>query len=118
MRVGELEVHASGLIWVMHPDVGMGVVFIQKTAEQRQEVEKFIQALMDSNGVIPELLVEPDGLEPPGSPLIRETAAPENEDPLLDLFYNKSDLPTMEFIKELRKQRRSDSVEQESTLPA
>lgn len=119
MRVGELEVHASGLVRVMHPDVGMGVVFIQKTDEQRQQVEKFIQALMDSNGVIPELLVEPDGLEPPGSPLTRETAVSENEDPLLDLFYNKSHLPTMEFIKELRKQRRSDSVEEsESTLPA
>lgn len=118
MRVGELQVHASGLVRVMHPDVGMGVVFIQKTEEQRQEVEKFIQALMDSNGVVPELLVEPDGLEPPGSGLLRETTSSGHEDPLLDLFYNKSALSTMEFIRELRKQRRSESVESESTLPA
>src|SRR5947209_7211869 len=119
MRVGELEVQASGLVRVMHPDVGMGVIFIHKTNEQRQQVEKFIQALMDSNGVIPELLVEPDGLEPSGSALIQEAASSQNEDPLLDLFYNKSDLPTLEFIKELRKQRRSDSMDEaESPLPA
>lgn len=118
MRVGELQAHASGLVRVMHPDVGMGVVFFQRTDEQRQEVEKFIQALMDSNGVLPELLVEPDGLEPAGSTLVRETAHSEVEDPLLDLFFSKSDLPTEDFINELRKQRRSDSLETESTLPA
>ena len=118
MRLGEVQSNVSGLVRVMHPDVGMGVVFVQKTSQQRSEVEKFIQALMDSNGVIPELLVQPDGLEPVGTGESLNHS-PANDDPLLDLFYNKADLPTEDFIEELRKQRRSEAVEDsESTQPA
>lgn len=117
MRVGELEVHATGVVRVMHPDLGMGVVFTQKTAEQREEVEKFIHALMESNGVVPELLVQPDGLEPFSQELI--TPVPDGADPLVELFQTKSFLPTMEFLKELRKQRRSEPVDEaEPILPA
>jgi CheY-like chemotaxis protein len=122
MSIGELEVQATGLVRVMHPDVGMGVAFIQKTAEQRQQVEKFIQALMDSNGLIPELLVEPEGLEPAGAAHAPETPAgveQDSEDPLLDLFDHKAHLPTTEFLGELRKQRRSESIDEpETILPA
>jgi DNA-binding response OmpR family regulator len=116
MRVGDVQSNVSGVVRVMHPDVGMGVVFVQKTTEQRSEVERFIQALMESNGVIPELLVQPDGLEPGG---MGETwnLPPATDDPLLDLFYNKADLPTEDFIEELRKQRRSEAVDSESPLP-
>lgn len=118
MKVGKVQSNVSGVVHVMHPDVGMGVVFVQKTAEQRSEVERFIQALMDSNGVIPELLVQPDGLEPNGfnDNWNRNSAT---DDPLLDLFYNKADLPTEAFIEELRKQRRSETAEDaESPQPA
>jgi PilZ domain-containing protein len=123
MRVGELEVHATGLVRVMHPDVGMGVAFIQRTAEQHQEVEKFIQTLMESNGAIPELFVEPEGLELVSPPLPPEAAEGLNresaEDPLLELFEHKANLPTAEFLDELRKQRRSESVDEpETILPA
>ncbi len=118
MRVGKVQSQVSGIVRIMHPDVGMGVIFVQKTTEQRSEVERFIQALMDSNGVIPELLVQPDGLEPGGT----ADAWHHNlatDDPLLDLFCNKADLPTEEFIEELRKQRRTEAVEDsESPLPA
>jgi|SRR5215470_6533063 len=112
MKVGQLEVQASGLVRVMHPDVGMGVAFIQRTPEQRKQVESFIDALMKSNGVLPELLVQPDGLEvtlPETSPSDSDWQL-EVEDPLLDLFEHKSNLPTMEFIGELRKQRRSEAT--------
>ena len=115
MRVGDLQVQASGLVKVMHPDVGMGVVFNQNTAEQHKQVENFIQALMNSNGVAPELYVEPDGLEPAGSPAT--DLSRDIEDPLLELFEYKSDLPTAQFLEELRKQRNPDVVEHaESTL--
>jgi hypothetical protein len=97
----------------MHPEVGMGVVFIQKTAEQRKEVEGFIQALMDSKGIEPELVVEPDGLEP----FVSQRGIPSqqkhsSEDPLIDLFENGTLLSTEEFLEELRKQRNSASPEQ------
>jgi DNA-binding response OmpR family regulator len=120
MSVGQLQVQASGLVRVMHPDVGMGVVFIQKTPEQRKKVEGFINVLMNSNGVMPELLVQPDGLEvamPATSPGDGDWEL-QAEDPLLDLFENKSHLPTMEFIGELRKQRRREpAAEPTSTVP-
>jgi DNA-binding response OmpR family regulator len=117
MRVGELEVHATGVVRVMHPDVGMGVVFTQKTDEQRANVEKFIHGLMESNGMVPELLVEPDGLEPFSQDLIAPKREEDAHDPLVELFQTKAFLPTMEFLQELRKQRRTDSETVDATEP-
>src|SRR5581483_1633940 len=110
MKMGELQVHASGIVRVMHPEVGMGVSFIQKTPEQRQEVENFIHALMNSKGAIPELLVEADGLELFGEEL-PATDASDLEDPLLQLFETKANAPTEEFLDELRRQRSTSTVE-------
>jgi DNA-binding response OmpR family regulator len=104
MRVRELEVQASGVVRVMHPDVGMGVVFIQKTEEQRKEVESFIHTLTENHGAVPELLVEPDGLEPYIKELFH-TVNTDTDDPLLDLFRTKAYLPTEEFLNELHAQR-------------
>jgi CheY-like chemotaxis protein len=117
MKVGEMELRAEGAVRVMHPDTGMGVAFKQTTPEQRIHVEKFIQTLMNAGNLMPELLVEPEGLE--GDSPAAGNATPEVEDPLLDLFQQKASLPTEVFLKELRKQRSShpqDSVE-ETILP-
>jgi len=118
MRIGELRVQVAGTVKVMHPDIGMGVIFVQKTEEQREQVEKLIEALMSSNGVVPELLVQPDGLEAPEAHQTKADWGLEIDDPLLDLFHLKADLPTMEFMSELRKQRRSDVAQPEPSLPA
>jgi len=117
MKVGELELRAEGAVRVMHPDVGMGVAFTQTTAEQRAHVEKFIQTLMNAGNMMPELLVEPEGLEGDG-PAVPSSNS-DVEDPLLDLFHQKASAPTEVFLKELRKQRNShphDSIE-ETILP-
>jgi hypothetical protein len=117
MKVGNLQVHASGIVRVMHPETGMGVVFIQKTAEQRHEVETFIQALMNSNGAVPELAVEADGLEIFGDEATLPMPA-DQEDPLLQLFDTKAEVATEIFLEELRKQRGSGAAEtSESILP-
>lgn len=66
---------------------------------------------MNSGASVPELLVQPEGLEPIDAP------APSNivhEDPLLELFRTKSSLPTEEFQEELRKQRGSQAQQAES----
>jgi CheY-like chemotaxis protein len=118
MKVGEMELRAEGAVRVMHPDVGMGVEFKQTTQEQRAHVEKFIQTLMNAGSVMPELLVEPEGLE--GDPVGTEsTATLDVEDPLLDLFQQKSSLPTELFLNELRKQRSNHSQDtaEETILP-
>jgi hypothetical protein len=104
----------------MHPEMGMGVEFKQTTVEQRNHVEKFIQTLMKAGDLLPELLVEPEGLEGAASAKNAEAPqVPEVDDPLLELFQRKSALPTELFLKELRKQRsthRSDTSE-ETILP-
>lgn len=105
MRVRKLEVQAAGIVRVMHPEVGMGIVFIQKTEQQRQEVERFIHALRENHGAVPELLVEPDGLESYAKEEC-PTGNTETGDPLLDLFQTKTYVSTQEFLKELHAQRR------------
>ena len=116
MRVSELELRVEGMVCVMHPEMGMGVVFTQKTAEQRSHVERFIHALLGAGDVLPELLVEPEGFE--GGPLDSMITTSDVEDPLLDLFQQRASLPADLFLNELRKQRRShlDSTE-ETILP-
>jgi DNA-binding response OmpR family regulator len=121
MRVANIELRVEGVVRVMHPDIGMGVEFTQRTSEQRNHVEKFIQALMNAGETLPELMVEPEGLEAETT-LVSKGSGPaisEGEDPLLDLFLQKASLPSELFLNELRKQRRShhpDSTE-ETILP-
>jgi CheY-like chemotaxis protein len=109
MKVGQLEVEAEGMVRVMHPEVGMGVELTQHTTQQREQVEKFIQALMNSNGALPELLVKPEGMDNSDTALSVSRDSDEVEDPLLDLFRIKSELTTDEFQIELRKQRGTHS---------
>jgi hypothetical protein len=120
MRAGHHELRVGGVVRVMHPDAGMGVEFTQATVEQRNHVEKFIHTLMNAGDLLPELLVEPEGLEASKSETrASSTAASEIEDPLLELFHHKSSLPAEQFLKELRKQRTThhpDAAE-ETILP-
>ncbi|MBZ5707196.1 MAG: PilZ domain-containing protein [Acidobacteriia bacterium] len=115
MRMGQLQVQVDGVVRVMHPEVGMGAEFIQKTTPQREQVEKFIQALMQSRGAVPDLLVEADGLENDGEAksLLPETAV---DDPLVALFRQKAELPVEAFLIELRRQRGSTHEAPEPTF--
>jgi len=103
---------------VMHPELGMGIEFTQGTEEQRNHVEKFIQTLMKAGDLLPDLLVEPEGLETSTSAAAPPKAT-DVDDPLLELFQQKAALPAELFLNELRKQRRShhpDAAE-ETILP-
>jgi DNA-binding response OmpR family regulator len=104
MKVAGAGFRAEGVVLVMHPDSGMGIEFAQSTDPQRNDLEKFIQALANSNGVLPELLVEPEGLDI-GDPVSAPKSGTTAEDPLLDLFRKKGDLAPAAFQIELRKQR-------------
>jgi CheY-like chemotaxis protein len=107
MRAAEVGLRAEGVVRVMHPDKGMGVQFTQSTPEHRTVLEKFLATLTENREVLPELLVEPEGLET--EPLQPEKAvapdAGEAEDPLLTLFRREGALPVDTFLAELRKQR-------------
>ncbi len=102
MRAGGIEVRVQGIVKVMHPDKGMGVEFTQGTLEHRAAVEKFLGVLTENRTLLPELLVEPEGLDA-GSRAMN--AAPiDTDDPLLQLFYGDT-LSAEDFHEALRKQR-------------
>jgi CheY-like chemotaxis protein len=107
MRAAGVNLRAEGVVRVMHPDKGMGVQFTQSTPEHRAVLEKFLGTLTDNREVLPELLVEPEGLETESQqrdPVVAAEAGAV-EDPLLTLFRNKGTLPADTFLAELRKQR-------------
>ncbi|HEV3208184.1 MAG TPA: PilZ domain-containing protein [Terriglobales bacterium] len=107
LKSGAELLRADGVVMVMHAEVGMGVEFTQTTAQQREQLDKLIHALSNGNGTLPELLVEPEGLEnsePVSTPKSRATG----EDPLLDLFRRSAELTPKAFHSELRKQRSHD----------
>jgi c-di-GMP-binding flagellar brake protein YcgR len=104
MKVAGVTFKAEGVVLVMHSDLGMGIEFAQTTELQRNDLEKFIQAMTNTNGSLPELLVEPEGLEI-GDPVAVSKSGNGVEDPLLELFRKKTDLSSADFQVELRKQR-------------
>jgi c-di-GMP-binding flagellar brake protein YcgR len=107
MRANEVELKTEGVVRVMHPEKGMGVEFSRTTAEHLGLLEKFLSVLTERPGTLPELLVEPEGLE------IADLAAQgpsievsdESDDSLLNLFRNQAQLPVDSFLEELRKLR-------------
>ena len=119
MRASGLELRVEGVVRVMHPEIGMGVEFTQATPEQHKHVEKFIQTLMKAGDVLPDLLVEPEGLESATTPKPAPAQLAEIEDPLLELFQTKATLSAELFLNELRKQRRTHPTDasEETILP-
>jgi len=107
MVTGGLKVRASGVVRVAHPEFGMGVEFIQTTAQQHDQVHQMINKLRASGEKSPELQVEPEGLESaPGEPPL-EPQVPGIEDSLVELFRYKAQVPVEEFLEQLRVQRHS-----------
>ncbi len=74
---------------------------------------------MKAGDVLPDLLVEPEGLESATAAKPAPAKLAEIDDPLLELFQTKSGLSAELFLNELRKQRRThhpDTAE-ETILP-
>lgn len=106
MSAAGVDLKIEGVVRVMHSDQGMGVEFTQSTLEHRAMLEKFLSLLTENRDVLPELLVEPEGLETEsGANSAIASPASEPEDALLGLFRNQATLPAESFLAELRKQR-------------
>ena len=101
MKAGTAEVRAQGVVRIMHPEKGMGVEFIQTTAQHRAAVENFLGVLTHNRTLLPELLVEPQGLESEPS---ATRLATDVDDPLLQLFYGET-LTAEQFHQALQNQR-------------
>ncbi len=115
MRAGGVEVRAQGIVRVMHPDKGMGVEFTQTTPEHRVALEKFLGVLNENRTLLPELLVEPEGLESECGAV--KSLPADSDDPLLQLFYGEP-ISAEEFHAAMRKQRGTAASVGSVTAPA
>ncbi len=102
MRAAGVEVRAQGVVRIMHPDKGMGIEFTQATPEHRAAVEKFLGVLHENRTLLPELLVEPEGLD--AEPSTPQLPSGHEDDPLLQLFYGET-LTAEQFHEAMRKER-------------
>jgi CheY-like chemotaxis protein len=106
LRASGMEIHAEGLVRVMHPGHGMGIEFPNRTEEQRKSVGDFINFLTAQPGVTPELETSPRSLTAAEVDL-RQTSAEGSEDVdlLLELLRTGASLEEADFLSELQQQR-------------
>ncbi len=105
MRAGGVQLRSEGVVRVMHPERGMGVEFTQSTPEHRALLEKFLSSLTENPETLPELMVEPEGLEPDAVQNPNTGSLTDPNDPLLDLFRNHASSAPDDFMEMLRQQR-------------
>ncbi len=111
LRAEDMEVQAEGLVRVMHPEHGMGIEFAARTAEQREQVQNFIEFLTSRPGTLPELLITPRALTAATADYENNTPGGEElEDPLLELLRSHEAMDQDEFLGALRRQRNSEEV--------
>ena len=115
MRAGAVEVRVQGIVRIMHPDQGMGVQFTQNTPEHRAALEKFLGVLTENRSLMPELLVQAEGLDNDAAQ--RQPSAADADDPLLQLFYGDP-LSAEAFHEALRKQRAVPPAVENGASPA
>jgi len=113
LRAAGMEIHAEGLVRVMHPGQGMGIEFAARTEEQRKSVGKFIEFLTSQPGTTPQLETSPRSLVASEADLRqRSSEGDEAEDPLLELVRTGNALEEEAFLSELRRQRTPTAVSQ------
>jgi hypothetical protein len=112
LKAAGMEIHADGMVRVMHPGAGMGVEFPSRTTEQRETVAQFIEFLTSRPGTIPELLISPKSLTADESQFENSGSPSEDhlEDPLLDLLRSGTTLAQDQFLAELQRQRNPETV--------
>jgi CheY-like chemotaxis protein len=113
LRAAGMEIHAEGLVRVMHPGNGMGIEFPARTEEQRKSVGEFIEFLTSQPGATPQLEISPRSLVASDADLRR--VSPEGEqsdDPLLELLRSGQSLEEEAFLGALHKQRTPTTVSQ------
>jgi DNA-binding response OmpR family regulator len=111
LKAADMQIQAEGTVCVMHPGFGMGIEFASRTAEQREQVSKFIGFLADRPGTQPALFITPRIIESSaGSDMPESQATDEPDDALLELLRSATSLSQSEFLQQLQKQRSSEEV--------
>jgi DNA-binding response OmpR family regulator len=112
LKAADIEIHADGIVRVMHPGSGMGVEFPSRTSAQRETVSHFIELLTSRPGTMPELLISPKAIVADESQFEQSDSSPEEhlEDPLVELLRGGEGLSRDAFLSELHKQRNPEAV--------
>jgi DNA-binding response OmpR family regulator len=111
LKAADIEIHADGIVRVMHPASGMGVEFPSRTSAQRETVAHFIEFLTSRPGTMPELLISPKAIVADESQFAQPVGpADEQEDPLVELLRTGESLSRDEFVAELQRQRNPEAV--------
>lgn len=112
LKAADMEIHADGMVRVMHPESGMGIEFPSRTTEQRETVANFIQFLTSRPGTMPELLISPKSLVADTSQFQNANGNNEDqlEDPLVELLRSGATLTRIQFLAELHRQRNPEAV--------
>jgi len=111
LKLSNMEVQCEGVVRVMHPALGMGIIFASHTQEQRDQVHRFIDFLSSRPGTAPELQVLPGtaGIVAVADDMM-SSGSSEYDDSLLELLHNHENLSQEDFLDELRQQRRTAEV--------
>ena len=113
LKASGLEVHAEGLVRVMHPGHGMGIEFPARTEEQRKTVGDFIEFLTGQPGAQPTLETSPRSLTANAVDLSQNAGSNgDSDDPLLELLRTGREMEQEEFLAELARQRTPEDVNQ------
>jgi len=112
LKAADIEIHADGIVRVMHPASGMGVEFPSRTNAQRESVAHFIEFLTSRPGTMPELLISPKAIVADESQFQQPAGSADEhlEDPLVELLRTGELLSRDEFVVELQRQRNPEAV--------
>jgi CheY-like chemotaxis protein len=106
LRAAGMEIHAEGVVRIMHPGHGMGIEFPARTEEQRKSVGAFIDFLTRQPDASPQLESAPRSLVASAVDLSETSSAgTDAEDPLLQLLRTGNGLEEEAFLAELHRQR-------------
>jgi DNA-binding response OmpR family regulator len=112
LKAADIEIHADGIVRIMHPASGMGVEFPSRTSAQRETVAHFIEFLTSRPGTMPELLISPKAIVADESQFEQPGSSSEDhlEDPLVELLRTGESLSRDQFVFELQRQRNPEAV--------
>src|SRR5208283_900018 len=112
LRAAGMEIHAEGLVRVMHPGHGMGIEFPARTEEQRKSVGEFIDFLTSQPDATPQLETSFRSLVASPVGKSEESTGTDGADPLLELLRTGDALEEDAFLAELHRQRNPAAVSQ------
>lgn len=101
LRAADCSVRTKAKVAFMDPELGMGVEFVGRTAEQKPRMEELIQRATTNPESVAEALVEPEGLDWKSAgegPSEAKAEAQDARDSLVELFQNASSFSSREKI--------------------